>query len=161
MYLDSTQIVPLCHSLRAGRATSKCLFAGDEVEPVVPEQQPDLVHDLGGRGHPQQGPALAELETKVTIKDRAHICPNITKYICGEKTVMWRNFSFLYRIWTIYGVLSKFMPFCSKSMWRKICAEKICVEKKWQIWGLIKDSIYWKLFLFLCFCWGWLYLMNV
>ena len=33
--------------------------------------------------------------------------------------------------------LSKFMPFCSKSMWRKICAEKICVEKKWQIWGLV------------------------
>ena len=98
MYLDSIQIVPLCHSLRAGRATSKCLLTGDEVEPVVPEQQPDLVHDLGGRGHPQQGPALAELETKVTIKDRAHICPNITKYICGEKTVMWRNFSFLYRI---------------------------------------------------------------
>ena len=26
--------------------------------------------------------------------------------------------------------------FCSKSMWRKICAEKISVEKKWQIWGL-------------------------
>ena len=23
---------------------------------------------------------------------------NITNYICGEKTVMWRNFSFLYRI---------------------------------------------------------------
>ena len=65
MYLDSIQIDPLCHSLRAGRATSKCLFSGDEVEPVVPEQQPDLVHDLGGRGHPQQGPALAELEAKV------------------------------------------------------------------------------------------------
>ena len=27
--------------------------------------------------------------------------------------------------------------FCSKSTWRKICAEKICVEKKWQIWGLV------------------------
>ena len=26
--------------------------------------------------------------------------------------------------------------FCSKSMWRKICPEKICVDKKWQIWGL-------------------------
>ena len=26
--------------------------------------------------------------------------------------------------------------FCSKSMWRIICVEKICVEKKWQIWGL-------------------------
>ena len=23
---------------------------------------------------------------------------NITNYICGEKTVLWRNFSFLYRI---------------------------------------------------------------
>ena len=28
-----------------------------------------------------------------------------------RKTVMWRNFSFLYIMWTIYGVLSKFMPF--------------------------------------------------
>ena len=63
---------------------------------------------------------------------------DITDFIRGEKTVMWRNFSFLYRIWTIYGVLSKFMPFCSKFMWRKICAEEICVEKKWQIWGLVE-----------------------
>ena len=29
--------------------------------------------------------------------------------------------------------------FCSKPMWRKICAEKSCVEKKWQIWGLNKN----------------------
>ena len=29
--------------------------------------------------------------------------------------------------------------FCLKYMWRKICAEKICVEKKWQIWGLNKN----------------------
>ena len=35
----------------------------------------------------------------------------ITDYICGENSVMWRNFRFLYRIWTIVGVLSKFMPF--------------------------------------------------
>ena len=26
--------------------------------------------------------------------------------------------------------------FCSKFVWRKICVEKISVEKKWQIWGL-------------------------
>ena len=36
------------------------------------------------------------------------------------------------------------MPFCSKSMWRKKCAEKICVEKKWQKWGLVTiKSILW------------------
>ena len=29
---------------------------------------------------------------------------NITNYISGEKTVMWRNFSLLCRIWTICGV---------------------------------------------------------
>ena len=26
--------------------------------------------------------------------------------------------------------------FCSQFVWRKICVEKISVEKKWQIWGL-------------------------
>ena len=35
----------------------------------------------------------------------------ISDHICGENSVMWRNFRFLLRIWTIYGVLSKFMPF--------------------------------------------------
>ena len=29
--------------------------------------------------------------------------------------------------------------FCSKFVWRKICLEKIFVEKKWQIWGLVGD----------------------
>ena len=34
----------------------------------------------------------------------------ITKSVNVNMNI-WRNFSFLYRIWTIYGVLSKFMPF--------------------------------------------------
>ena len=46
---------------------------------------------------------------------------DITVYICGEKIVIWQNFSFLYRIWTIYWVLSKFMPFLFQNY----------VEKKW------------------------------
>ena len=61
---------------------------------------------------------------------------DITVYICGEKIVMWRNFGFLYRIWTIYGVLSKFMLFLLQIYVEKMCVEKICEEKKWQIWGL-------------------------
>ena len=49
---------------------------------------------------------------------------------------MLRNFSFLYRVWTIFEFYRSLCRFCSKSMWRKICPEKICVDKKWQIWGL-------------------------
>ena len=47
-------------------------------------------------------------------------------------------------IWSFYKEFEQFMEFyqslcrfCSKSMWRKICVEKICVEKKRQIWGLL------------------------
>ena len=49
---------------------------------------------------------------------------------------MWRNFSFLYEFEQFMKFYRSLCRFCSKSMWRKICAEKICVEKKWQIWGL-------------------------
>ena len=62
---------------------------------------------------------------------------NITNYICGEKTVMWRNFSFLYRIWTIYGffieVYAVFvLNLCGeksvrrKSVWRKKDKYEVC-----------------------------------
>ena len=55
---------------------------------------------------------------------------NITNYICGEKNVMWRNFSFLYRIWTIYGVLLKFMSFLFQIYVEKnLCGENLCGEK--------------------------------
>ena len=45
---------------------------------------------------------------------------------------MWRKFCHVekFKIWTSYGVLSKFIRFCSKFVWRKICVEKISVEKK-------------------------------
>ena len=55
---------------------------------------------------------------------------DITDFIRGEKTVMWRNFSFLYRIWTIYGVLSKFMSFLFQIYVEKnLCGENLCGEK--------------------------------
>ena len=130
MYLGSIQIDPSCHSLRAGRATSKCLFSGDEVEPVVPEQQPDLVHDLGGRGHPQQGPALAELETKVTIKDRAHICHKYHQIYLWRKNCHVEKFQLsiqnLNNLWSFIEVYAVFVPNLReekfvrrKSVWRK------------------------------------------
>ena len=65
----------------------------------------------------------------LTISDFIFVT-NITNYICGEKTVMWRNFSFLYRIWTIYGVLSKFMLFLFRLYVEKnLCGKNLCGEK--------------------------------
>ena len=57
----------------------------------------------------------------------AHICHEYHELYSWKKTVMWRNFSFLYRIWTIYGVLSKFMPFLFKIYVEKnLCGENLC-----------------------------------
>ena len=51
---------------------------------------------------------------------------NIMNYIRGGKTVMWRNFSFLYRIWTIYGALSKFITLLFQIYVEKnLCGEKM------------------------------------
>ena len=36
---------------------------------------------------------------------------NITNYICGEKTVMWRNFSFYTEFEQFMEFLSKFTPY--------------------------------------------------
>ena len=58
---------------------------------------------------------------------RAHICHEYHELYSWRKTAMWRNFSFLYRIWTIYGVLSKFMPFLFKIYVEKnLCGENLC-----------------------------------
>ena len=49
---------------------------------------------------------------------------------CGEISAFYTEFEqFMEFYWSL-------CCFCSQSMWRKICGEKICVEKKWQIWGL-------------------------
>ena len=55
----------------------------------------------------------------------------ISQIIFGEKkTVTWRNFSCLYRISTIYGVLLKFMPFFFQIYVEKnLCEENLCGEK--------------------------------
>ena len=48
-----------------------------------------------------------------------------------KKYAMWRNFSFVYRIWTIYGILSKFMLFLfhiyvEKNLWgENLCGERM------------------------------------
>ena len=58
---------------------------------------------------------------------------NITNYIrgaklpCGKFQLSLQN---LNNLWSFYRILCRFYP---KSTWRTICAEKICVEKKWQI----------------------------
>ena len=50
--------------------------------------------------------------------------------IIDVRAHIWRNFSFLYRIWTIYGVLSKFMPFWFQIYVEKnLCGENLCGEK--------------------------------
>ena len=69
---------------------------------------------------------------------RAHICHEYQelcifvekKLSCGETSAFYTEFE---QFMEFYHRLCRF---CSKSMWRKICAEKICVEKKWQIRGL-------------------------
>ena len=55
---------------------------------------------------------------------------DITNHIRGEKTVMWRNLVFLWRIWTIDGVLSKFLPFLFQIYVEKnLRGENVCGEK--------------------------------
>ena len=49
---------------------------------------------------------------------------------CGEISAFYTEFEQFMEFYRSLG------HFCSKSMWRKICAEKIYVEKKWQIWGV-------------------------
>ena len=51
---------------------------------------------------------------------------------CGEISDFCKEFE---QFMEFYRNLCRF---CSKFVWRKICVEKICVEKKWQIWGLVK-----------------------
>ena len=51
---------------------------------------------------------------------------------CGEISDFCKEFE---QFMEFYRNLCRF---CSKFVWRKICVEKISVEKKWQIWGLCK-----------------------
>ena len=46
------------------------------------------------------------------------------KLSCGEISAFYTEFEQFMEFYR------SFCCFCSKSMWRKICAEKICVEKK-------------------------------
>ena len=68
---------------------------------------------------------------------RAHICHEY------HELRSWRKNMPCGEISALYTEFEQFMEFyrslccfCSISMWRKICEEKICVEKEWQIWGL-------------------------
>ena len=90
---------------------------------------------------PGSGTKQIEDELKAKLCIRAHICH---KY---HKLYLWRKKLSCGEIWSFYKEFEQFMEFyqslcrfCSKSMWRKICVEKICVEKKWQIWGLTSSS---------------------
>ena len=57
---------------------------------------------------------------------------SVEKYLsCGEISDFCKEFEHLMEF---YRNLCRF---CSKFVWRKICVEKISVEKKWQMWGLI------------------------
>ena len=68
---------------------------------------------------------------------RPHICHRYhrlyswTKNLsCGEISDFCKEFEqFMEFYWNL-------CRFCSKFVWRKICVEKISVEKKWQIWGM-------------------------
>ena len=57
------------------------------------------------------------------------------KLSCGEISAFYTEFE---QFMEFYRSLCRF---CSKSMWRKICAEKISVEKTWQIWGLAQKRL--------------------
>ena len=72
---------------------------------------------------------------------------NITNYICGEKIVIWRNFSFpcmtivgklkisphVEKFWKILRNFGKFCHNLRALMWRKIEPKSTFVEKKLQI----------------------------
>ena len=53
---------------------------------------------------------------------------NITNYICGEKLSCGEISAFFTEFEKIMEFYRSLCCFCSKSMWRQICAEKICVE---------------------------------
>ena len=61
---------------------------------------------------------------------------------------MWRNFSFLYRILAIYGVLLKFMLFLFQIYVEKnLCGENLCGEKndKYEVCRQLDDNIFGQL----------------
>ena len=53
------------------------------------------------------------------------ICHQYHQYICGEKSVMWRNFRFQYSIWN-FSTCKGISDFSTQQMWRNV---KFC-----QIW---------------------------
>ena len=82
-------------------------------------------------------PSLLLVVTSSTSFPQHHLSSQISRMIfvenklsCGETSPVHTDFE---QFMEFYRSLCRF---CSKSMWRKICAEKISVEKKWQIWGL-------------------------
>ena len=82
------------------------------------------------RSHTKSGRNLGRL----SCENRAHICHEYHKLYVWRKNLLRGEISAFY---TEFEQLMEFYQslghFCSKSMWRKICAEKICVEKKRQI----------------------------
>ena len=83
------------------------------------------LRSLGKRA--QSADSEDEMEVDGESDIRAHICHEYHELYSWRKNLPrgdWRNFSFLYWIWTIYGVLSKFRPFLFQ-----IYVEKICVEQ--------------------------------
>ena len=70
------------------------------------------------------------------IPNRAHICHKYHKLYLGRKKLSRGEISAVYTEFQQYMEFYwSLCRFSSKSMWRKICARKICVEKKWRIWG--------------------------
>ena len=57
-----------------------------------------------------------------------------TKLSCGEIWSFYKDFEQFVEFY------QSFCRFCSQFIWRKICVEKVCVEKKWQKRGLVLDG---------------------
>ena len=57
-----------------------------------------------------------------------------TKLSCGEIWSFYKDFEQFVEFY------QSFCRFCSQFLWRKICVEKVCVEKKWQKRGLVLDG---------------------
>ena len=71
---------------------------------------------------------------KICRKQSSYL-PQISRFISVEKKLSCGEISdFCKQFMEYYRNLCRF---CSKFVWRKICVEKISVEKKWQIWGLL------------------------
>ena len=107
------------------------------VTKLSPFQAPDPLAAIGcctqiGLIIGQRFTLLAAQSLWQRVSTKLIFVTNITNYIRGgkirgEMSAFYTEFE---------QSMESYRSFCFKSMWRNFCSEKICVEKKWQMWGL-------------------------